>query len=115
MEISKSSALLVIDIQQSDFDGLNADNFNSPAYKAIMNARRVLDKFRFFNLPVIQIKCVHYTAVDAHQRDYYIRVVTDAVAGPSPGAHKYALSAIRYMQRDALINTSDIESAVLEN
>lgn len=193
MEISKSSALLVIDIQQSDFDGLNADNFNSPAYKAIMNARRVLDKFRFFNLPVIQIKevhrpdmvdfgreldgyegvhfietlpgtdyarptypiegeyliskrryssffgtdleillrglradtlymiggltdvCVHYTAVDAHQRDYYIRVVTDAVAGSSPGAHKYALSAIRYMQRDALINTSDIESAVLEN
>ena len=60
MEISKSSALLVIDIQQSDFDGLNADNFNSPAYKAIMNARRVLDKFRFFNLPVIRIKEVHH-------------------------------------------------------
>ncbi len=24
--------------------------------------------------------CIHYTAVDAHQNDYYIRVVKDAVA-----------------------------------
>ena len=27
--------------------------------------------------------CIHYTAVDAHQHDYRIRVVTDAVAGSS--------------------------------
>jgi len=25
--------------------------------------------------------CIHYTAVDARQNDYHIRVVTDAVAG----------------------------------
>lgn len=25
--------------------------------------------------------CIHYTAVDAHQNDYHIRVVTDTVAG----------------------------------
>lgn len=54
--------------------------------------------------------CIHYTAVDAHQNDYYIRVVKDAVAGSSEEAHKYALKAIQYLQRDALITTADIES-----
>lgn len=53
--------------------------------------------------------CIHYTAVDAHQHDYHIRVVTDAVAGSSEEAHNYALKAIKYLQRDALITTADIE------
>ncbi len=53
--------------------------------------------------------CIHYTAVDAHQHDYHIRVVTDAVAGSSKEAHQYALKAIQYLQRDALINTADLE------
>ena len=55
--------------------------------------------------------CIHYTAVDAHQNDYYIKVVTDAVAGSSEEAHEYALKAIKYLQRDALITVSDVESA----
>lgn len=55
--------------------------------------------------------CIHYTAVDAHQHDYHIRVVTDAVAGSSMEAHNYALKAIQYLQRDALITVADIESA----
>ena len=55
--------------------------------------------------------CIHYTAVDAHQHDYHIKVVTDAVAGSSERAHQYALEAIRYLQKDALISTSDVESA----
>ena len=54
--------------------------------------------------------CIHYTAVDAHQHDYRIRVVTDAVAGSSVEAHRYALKAIHYLQRDALVTTADIES-----
>ena len=54
--------------------------------------------------------CIHYTAVDAHQHDYRIRVVTDAVAGSSEEAHNYALKAIHYLQRDALVTTADIES-----
>ena len=37
------------------------------------------------------------------------KVVTDAVAGSSPRAHEYALEAIKYLQRDALITTSEIE------
>lgn len=52
--------------------------------------------------------CIHYTAVDAHQHDYHIKVVTDAVAGSSGEAHSYALKAIRYLQRNALITTADI-------
>lgn len=55
--------------------------------------------------------CIHYTAVDAHQNDYYIKVVTDAVAGSSEEAHDYALKAIKYLQRDALITVSDVELA----
>ncbi|MFR0735074.1 MAG: cysteine hydrolase family protein [Oscillospiraceae bacterium] len=50
--------------------------------------------------------CIHYTAVDAHQHDYHIKVVTDAVAGSSTEAHHYALRAIQYLQRNALITVS---------
>ena len=53
--------------------------------------------------------CIHYTAVDAHQNDYHIRVVTDAVAGSSKEAHEYALKAIQYLQRDALVTVADLE------
>lgn len=56
--------------------------------------------------------CIHYTAVDAHQHDYHIKVVTDAVAGSSAEAHSYALKAIRYLQRDAWVTTADVESAL---
>ncbi|MDR1766630.1 MAG: cysteine hydrolase [Lachnospiraceae bacterium] len=55
--------------------------------------------------------CVHYTAVDAHQHDYHLKVVTDAVAGSGKDAHDYALRAIRYLQRESLITTADVEGA----
>ena len=58
--------------------------------------------------------CIHYTAADAHQHDYHIRVVTDAVAGSSEDAHRYALKAIQYLQRDALITVSDIERTLTD-
>jgi nicotinamidase-related amidase len=48
--------------------------------------------------------CIHYTAVDAHQHDYHVRVVADAVGGSSQRAHTAALEAIEYLQRDALIS-----------
>lgn len=59
--------------------------------------------------------CIHYTAVDAHQNDYHIRVITDAVAGSSEEAHNGALWAIQYLQRDALILTADVESALADD
>lgn len=192
MQIEQNSALLVIDIQQEDFRELRTDNFNSPEWECIRNAKRVLDVFRAKKLPVIQIKevhradmidfgreldgsegihcmenspytdyaeltypiegeylitkrrysaffgtdleillkglhvdtlyliggltdvCIHYTAADAHQHDYHIRVVTDAVAGSSEDAHRYALKAIQYLQRDSLITVSDIERTLTD-
>ena len=189
MKLEKNCALLVIDIQQEDFVGMNESNMADPAWDCIRNGRRVLDVFRRRKLPVIQIKevhrpdmvdfgrelggsegihcledspltdyawltypiegeyriskrrysaffgtdleillkglhvdtlyliggltdvCVHYTAVDAHQHDYHFHVVTDAVAGSSPEAHRYALQAMQYLQREALVTTEEIEAA----
>lgn len=54
--------------------------------------------------------CIHYTAVDAHQHDYYIKVVTDAVAGSCKEAHYAALNAIKYMQKNALVTTEEVEN-----
>jgi len=53
--------------------------------------------------------CVHYTAADAHQHDYYIRVVDDAVYGSGDDAHRAALAAMAYLQRDAVIDTEAAE------
>lgn len=58
--------------------------------------------------------CIHYTAVDAHQHDYRIRVVTDAVAGSSRQAHDAALRAIQYLQREALVTAADLEAAAAD-
>jgi biuret amidohydrolase len=52
--------------------------------------------------------CVHYTFVDAHQRDFFVRVVTDCVGGSSDSAHDAALNAMRYLQRGAWVTSSDL-------
>ncbi|KAA9106025.1 cysteine hydrolase family protein [Microbacterium rhizomatis] len=58
--------------------------------------------------------CIHYTAVDAHQHDYRVRVLRDCVGGSSQAAHDAALTAIEYLQRDALV-TADEVGEWLEN
>jgi biuret amidohydrolase len=55
--------------------------------------------------------CVHYTFVDAHQRDFYVRVATDAVNGSSYKAHDAALAAMQYLQMGALVTASDVQDA----
>lgn len=52
--------------------------------------------------------CVHYTAVDAHQLDYHLRVVTDLVAGSGASLHNAALRAMKYLQRDALVSSAAV-------
>lgn len=55
--------------------------------------------------------CVHYTAVDAHQRDYHFHVIEDCCAGSSWNAHWAALNAMEYLQTGARITHTDfIES-----
>ncbi|HMJ97589.1 MAG TPA: isochorismatase family cysteine hydrolase [Thermoleophilaceae bacterium] len=55
--------------------------------------------------------CIHYTFVDAHQRDYHLRVATDGVIGSSEPAHRAALSAMEYLQLDALVASREIVTA----
>jgi nicotinamidase-related amidase len=52
--------------------------------------------------------CIHYTAVDAHQHDYHVRVLRDCVGGSSAAAHDAALTAIGYLQRDALVTSEQV-------
>lgn len=56
--------------------------------------------------------CVHYTAADAHQRDYVIRVLPDCVLGSSEAAHTASLNAMAYLQRDALVTSAEMVAAL---
>lgn len=55
--------------------------------------------------------CVHYTFVDAHQHDYFCRVVEDGVAGSSQAAHDAALNAMEYLQSGARRQSREIMTA----
>lgn len=52
--------------------------------------------------------CVLYTAIDAHQHDYFLNVVTDCVSGSSRQAHDDALKAIEYVQSKSLVTTPEV-------
>ncbi len=55
--------------------------------------------------------CVHYTFVDAHQHDYFCRVVQDCVAGSSLEAHEASLRAMEYLQTGARRSSSEVVEA----
>jgi nicotinamidase-related amidase len=55
--------------------------------------------------------CVHYTFADAHQRDFYVRVVSDCVGGSSVDAHLAALDAMEYLQAGAVCTSDEILGA----
>lgn len=55
--------------------------------------------------------CIHYTFVDAHQHDYFCRVVEDCVAGSSVAAHEAALAAMEYLQIGARRQTAEVIEA----
>jgi nicotinamidase-related amidase len=55
--------------------------------------------------------CVHYTFVDAHQHDYFCRVVEDCVAGSSSEAHDAALRAMEYLQTGARRDSAAVMAA----
>lgn len=58
--------------------------------------------------------CVHYTFADAHQRDFYVRVVTDCVGGSTQYRHDAALDAMEYLQTGAMRTTDEILDAFAE-
>lgn len=55
--------------------------------------------------------CVHYTFVDAHQHDYFCRVVEDCVAGSSRDAHDASLNAMEYLQTGARRSSDEVLAA----
>ena len=55
--------------------------------------------------------CVHYTFADAHQRDFYVRVVEDCVGGSSRARHDASLDAMEYLQSGARRSTQEILDA----
>jgi len=55
--------------------------------------------------------CVHYTFVDAHQHDYYCRVIEDCTTASSPLAHEAALRAIEYLQMGAIRSAVEVTDA----
>ena len=52
--------------------------------------------------------CVHYTSAEAHQRDYWIKVVEDCCAGSSLEEHEAALIQLDNLQNGARIKLKDI-------
>lgn len=55
--------------------------------------------------------CVHYTFADAHQRDFYTRVVSDAVGGSTLARHTASLDAMEYLQTGACRTTAEVIAA----
>ena len=59
--------------------------------------------------------CVHYTFVDAHQGDYFCRVIDECVAGSSIEAHNAALRAMEYLRTGAIRQMDEVLSAMSAN
>jgi len=55
--------------------------------------------------------CVHYTFADAHQNDFYTRVVEDCVIASSHAAHNASLAAMEYLQTGARRSTQEVLAA----
>jgi nicotinamidase-related amidase len=58
--------------------------------------------------------CVHYTAADAHQRDYHFHVIEDCCIGSDWEAHAAALKAMAYLQKQARIQQQEFVEAVTQ-
>jgi nicotinamidase-related amidase len=57
--------------------------------------------------------CVQYTFADAHQHDYFARVVEDCCGGSSVTAHRAALEAMSYLQSAARTVASEVDAELL--
>lgn len=59
--------------------------------------------------------CVHYTFIDAHQKDYFVRVVEECVAGTSDSAHEAALTQMNYLQGQCVQSLDTMLKALEES
>ncbi|MEP3438210.1 MAG: cysteine hydrolase [Hoeflea sp.] len=56
--------------------------------------------------------CVHYTFADAHQGDYFCRVIENCVGGSSLEAHAASLRAMEYLQTGAVRQIDEVLEAI---
>lgn len=56
--------------------------------------------------------CVHYTFADAHQRDFYVRVIEDCVGGSTVARHEASLDHMAYLQRRARCTSEEVKIAL---
>jgi nicotinamidase-related amidase len=56
--------------------------------------------------------CVHYTFVDAHQRDFFVHVVEDCVIGSTVARHDASLDAMEYLQHGARCTADGVLAAL---
>lgn len=58
--------------------------------------------------------CIHYTFVDGHQNNYFVRVPEDCVYGGSLEAHNASIKAMEYLQTGAIQNYETMSKAIEE-
>lgn len=58
--------------------------------------------------------CVHYTFIDAHQKDYWVRIPEDCVAAPNIKAHEAAIRQMKYLQAESIQTSESIINALQE-
>lgn len=56
--------------------------------------------------------CIHFSFVDAHQGDYYCRVLEDCVSGSDRAAHEAALANMEYLQAGSVMSCEDMLQAL---
>lgn len=52
--------------------------------------------------------CVHYTCADAHQLDYHIKVIREAVRGSDWELNDMSLKQIEYLQHNSVISIEEL-------
>ncbi len=59
--------------------------------------------------------CIHFSFVDAHQGDYYCRVLDDCVSGSDLAAHEAALANMEYLQAGSVMSSKDMLETLSEH
>ncbi|MCF8068893.1 MAG: cysteine hydrolase [Desulfobacterales bacterium] len=86
--------------------------FYGTGLEIILNGLNVLPGDTLIFTGCMTNVCVHYGSMDAHQRDYHIRVVEECCSGSSRKAHEDALDQINYLQTGAVTKLDNILSAI---
>jgi len=88
--------------------------FFGTGLEILLNGLNVFPGDTLIFIGIMTNVCVHYGAMDAHQRDYHIRVIEECCAGASRRAHEAALEQINYLQTGATVRLDDMLRSISE-